>query len=78
MMQKDLRKRFGEQARDLREKLGLTQQDVANQMGIRQTDLSAFENHGEKIGSIERLNALFECLGHELGIQEKKTSLNCA
>ena len=77
-MTKNLRKRLGEKARELREKAGLTQKDVVSKLNIDQGALSAFENHGKKIGSLEKVNELFETLGYELTVSEKKTSLMCA
>lgn len=71
-MTKNLRKRLGEKARELREKAGLTQKDVVSKLNIDQGALSAFENHGEKIGSLEKVNELFETLGYELTVSEKK------
>ena len=72
-MTKDLRKRLGERARELREKAGLTQMDIATRLNVGQGALSAFENHGEKIGSLEKVNELFEALGAELTVIEKDT-----
>ena len=65
-----LRKRLGEKARELRLSKGLTQQQVAENQNIRQNDLSAFENHGKKIGSLESVGSLFEFFGYELTVTE--------
>lgn len=73
-MTKELRKRLGEKARELREKAGLTQMDIATRLNVGQGALSAFENHGEKIGSLEKVNELFEALGAELTVVEKDAS----
>lgn len=73
-MTKDLRKRLGEKAKELREKAGLTQKEVVSKLNIDQGALSAFENHGEKIGSLEKVNELFEALGYELTVREKESS----
>ena len=75
-MTKNLRKRLGEKARELREKAGLTQKDVVSKLNIDQGALSAFENHGKKIGSLEKVNELFETLGYELTVSEKKNFVN--
>ena len=48
--------------------------DIATKLNVGQGALSAFENHGEKIGSLEKVNELFEALGHELTVAEKKTA----
>lgn len=73
----NIRKLLGEKARELRKKAKLTQQDVAEKLGIRQADVSAFESRGEVIGSIERINALFNLYGYEIAIAEKKTASTC-
>lgn len=77
-MTKDLRKRLGAQVRHLRKAAGKTQQEVADMLGIYQSDLAAFESRGEKIGSLERVEALLNLFGYELVPSEKKTSLMCA
>ena len=77
-MTENVRKKLGEKARELRKELKLTQQDVAEKLGVRQADISAFESKGDVIGSIERINALFELFGYEIEATQKKTSLICA
>ena len=74
-MTENVRKQLGEKARDLRKTLKMTQKDVAEKLGVRQADISAFESKGDVIGSIERINALFNLFGYEIDITEKKTSL---
>jgi transcriptional regulator with XRE-family HTH domain len=73
----ELRKVLGQKARELRKQAKLTQQQVAEKIGVYREDLSAFESRGEKIGSLEKINAIFECLGYQLDISEKKTMLTC-
>lgn len=73
-MTEDLRKRLGQKAKELRKKAGLTQEEVAELIGVYRTDLSAFESRGEKIGSLESVNKLFESLGAELTVIEKDAS----
>ena len=73
-MTEDLRKRLGQRAKELRKTAGLTQEALAEKIGVYRTDLSAFESKGEKIGSLEKVNELFEALGHELTVAEKKTA----
>lgn len=73
MTENELRKVLGQKAKDLRKKAKLTQKQVAEKIGIYQNDLSAFESRGEKIGSLEKINAIFDCLGYQLDISEKKT-----
>lgn len=75
-MTEDIRKQLGEKARELRKNAKLTQQEVAEKLGVRQADLSSFETRGDVIGSVERINALFDLFGYELSVSEKKTSLN--
>ena len=74
-MTEDIRKQLGEKARELRKAAKLTQQEIAEKLGARQTDLSAFETKGDAIGSVERINALFNLFGYELNVSEKKTPL---
>lgn len=71
-MTENVRKQLGEKARDLRNTLKMTQKDVAEKLGVRQADISAFESKGDVIGSIERINALFNLFGYEIDITEKK------
>lgn len=71
-MTENVRKQLGEKARDLRKTLKMTQQDVAEKLGVRQADISAFESKGDVIGSIERINALFNLFGYEIDITQKK------
>ena len=75
MTDKELRKRLGYKAKELRKKTNLTQKELAAQLGVHQGDLSAFESRGEKIGSVEKINELFNCLGYEINVTEKKTPL---
>lgn len=83
MTENELRKLLGQKVREVRKKAKLTQQQLAEKIGIYQNDLSAFESRGEKIG-MEKITAIFECLGFELKIgydvqvAEKKTMLTCA
>lgn len=70
-MTKNLRKRLGLQVKNLREAAGKTQQEVADLLGIYQSDLAAFESRGEKIGSMERVEALLNLFGYELAPAEK-------
>ena len=71
-MTENIRKLLGEKSRELRKQSKLTQQDVAEKLGVRQADISAFESKGEVIGSVERINGLFNLYGYELAITEKK------
>lgn len=74
-MTENIRKQLGEKARELRKSAKMTQQEVADKLGVRQTDVSAFESKGDVIGSVERINALFNLFDCELTISEKKTPL---
>ena len=76
-MTEDLRKRLGKRAKELRKITGMTQDELSGKLGIYRTDLSAFESRGERIGSLEKVNELFEALGYELTVSEKKTPLTC-
>ena len=71
-------KEIGEKIRELREKADLSQGVVAERAGIYQAELSALEKYGTKIKGADKINKILSVLGYELGIQEKKTSLNCA
>lgn len=71
-MTEDLRKRLGQRLKELRKTAGLTQEELSDKIGVYRTDLSAFESKGEKIGSLEKVNELFEALGYELTVAEKK------
>ena len=71
-MTEDLRKRLGKRAKELRKIAGMTQDELSEKLGIYRTDLSAFESRGERIGSLEKVNELFEALGYELTVSEKK------
>jgi transcriptional regulator with XRE-family HTH domain len=73
-MNEDLRKRLGQKAKELRKTAGLTQNELSDKIGVYRTDLSAFESKGERIGSLEKVNELFESLGYELTVAEKKTA----
>lgn len=73
-MEKNIRKQLGMKLRDLRAQHKKSQKEVADAVGVYSTDLSAFENKGEKIGSLEKISALFEYLGYELEPVEKKTA----
>ena len=77
-MNENIRKQLGEKARQLRKSAKMTQQEVADKLGIRQNDVSAFESKGEIIGSVERINALFNLFDCELAVSEKKTQLSIA
>lgn len=77
-MTEDFYKEIGEKIRELREKSNLTQGFVSEKAGIYQTELSALEKYGTKIKGADKINKILDVLGYELGIQEKKTSLNCA
>lgn len=70
-MTEDLRKRLGQKAKELRKAAGLTQNELSDKIGVYRTDLSAFESRGERIGSLEKVNKLFEALGHELTVSAK-------
>ena len=74
-MTENIRKQLGEKARELRKAAKMTQQEVAEKIGARQTDLSAFETKGDAIGSIERINALFDLFGYELSVSKKKRAV---
>lgn len=74
MMNENIRKQLGEKARELRKASKMTQQEVAEKLGVRQADVSSFESKGDVIGSIERINALFNLFDCELTISEKKTA----
>jgi transcriptional regulator with XRE-family HTH domain len=71
MTENELRKVLGQKAKDLRKRAKLTQQQVAEKIGVYREDLSAFERRGEKIGSLEKINSIFDCLGYQLDISEK-------
>ena len=70
-MTEDLRKRLGQKAKELRKAAGLTQNELSDKIGVYRTDLSAFESRGKRIGSLEKVNKLFEALGHELTVSAK-------
>lgn len=70
-MTEDLRKRLGQKAKELRKAAGLTQNELSDKIGVYRTDLSAFESRGKRIGSLEKINELFEALGHELTVSAK-------
>lgn len=70
-MTEDLRKRLGQKAKELRKAAGLTQNELSDKIGVYRTDLSAFESRGKRIGSLEKVNELFEALGHELTVSAK-------
>ncbi len=74
-MAENLIKRFGQKIRELREDAGLKQGDFAKMVGINQSDLSAFENHGRKIQSIETIEKMLNVLGFTLEPSQKKTLL---
>ena len=78
MTENELRKTLGQKAKELRKAAKLTQQQVAEKIGVYREDLSAFESRGEKIGSLEKINSIFDCLGYQLDISEKKTLLTSA
>lgn len=74
-MTENIRRQLGEKARELRKAAKLTQQDVADKLGVRQADVSSFESKGDVIGSVERINALFNLFDCELTVSEKKNSI---
>lgn len=74
MTEKDIRKKLGEKARKLRRAAKKTQKEIAEEIGIYQNDLSAFENHGNKLG-LDKINELFDYFGYEINVSEKKTTL---
>lgn len=76
-MAQEFRQKLGRKAQEIREKSGKTQKDIAGAIGIYQNDLSVFETKGEKLG-IAKIVALFDFLGYDIDVSEKKTSLNCA
>jgi transcriptional regulator with XRE-family HTH domain len=71
-MEKDVYELLGEKVRELRKKAKLSQMDLAKKAGVSQSELSKFENRGEDIRSIGRVNALLTVLGYQLDISEKK------
>lgn len=76
-MVQEFRQKLGNKAQEIREKSGKTQKEIASAIGIYQNDLSAFETKGEKLG-IAKIVALFDFLGYDLDVAEKKTTLICA
>jgi len=74
-MDMSIRKQLGHKFKELRAEKKKSQKEVADALGLYPTDLSAFENKGEKIGSIEKINALFEHLGYELTPQKKNSTI---
>ena len=71
-MTEDIYKTLGKKVRELRKKAKLTQQQLGQKAGVTQAELSKFENHGEEIRSVERINSLLNCLGFQLDLSEKK------
>lgn len=63
---------LAEQCRNLRKKANLSQKELAEKIGVDPTLITKFEKKGIKL-SAERLNDIFNVLGYEIGITEKKT-----
>ncbi len=73
-MQEDLRKRLGRKAKELRKKKKKTQQEVAEALNLARTDISGFESKGERITTLEKIEALFNFFGYEIKPIEKKNT----
>ena len=71
-MNRDIYVELGNAFKELRKKAQLSQKDIAERTGISQAEISKFENKGEEVRSVARINTLFECLGYELKLSEKK------
>lgn len=71
---------LGEKICTLRQSLGFTQKELADKASellpegerIYQTDLSTFEKRGERLTSINKIEALLTALGFGLTVSEKK------
>lgn len=70
-MNRDIYVELGNAFKELRKKAQLSQKDIAERTGISQAEISKFENKGEEVRSVARINTLFECLGYELKLSEK-------
>jgi len=69
--------RLAQKCRELRKEAKLSQKELAEKIGVDPTLITKFEKNGIKL-SAERLNDIFNVLGYELDLSEKKTLLTCA
>jgi len=69
--------RLAEKCRELRKKAKISQKELAEKIGVDPTLITKFEKNGIKL-SAERLNDIFNVLGYELDLSEKKTLLTSA
>lgn len=66
--------RLAQKCRELRKEAKLSQKELAEKIGVDPTLITKFEKNGIKL-SAERLNDIFNVLGYEIDLSEKKTSL---
>lgn len=63
---------LGQKIRDLRKKAKISQAELAELTGFTQSEISLFENRGEKITSVERIDRLLNALGYQIELTQKK------